>query len=76
MVSALLELLFHGAAYVLLPYLSFGWVKAAGLSERPPSALAIKRMPDGTFVLGSFFAMMAGLLIWIVAAFLVAIPYL
>ena len=59
-VEALIELLFHKTAHILVPVTSFGKARTIGVTEQSVSAFAIKRMPDGTVLLGSFQLLRSG----------------
>jgi hypothetical protein len=69
MLEALLELVFHGTAQLLMPLLTFGRIRTEHIF-RPSgmSALGVRRTPDGTIVIGSFLAIVMGVLIWVAVA--------
>ena len=69
-VQALIEAVFHATAKALLPLCTFGWVRAEPFGSS--RELSIRRAPDGTILIGVFWATIVGLLFWVFAGIAVA----
>ncbi len=64
MLEALLELIFHGTAQLLMPLLTFGRIRTEHIFQPSGmSPLGLRRTPDGTIVIGAFLAIITGVLI-------------
>jgi hypothetical protein len=68
----IVEIVGHATARVMLPFLTFGWVRAVPLSEQWLSEdFLVLREPDGAFIVDRFIATIFGVVCW-AAALIVA----